>query len=139
MNSKEILDVKYLFPQGLPGFENLRTFVLFKPYEEYPFYYLNSEEKDVSFLMINPFELTNTYEFELPLQCQESLNIKNISEVTVFNIVNAREGLDTATVNLQAPVIINIKKSVGMQIVLSDNNLNLKEPLKNLLEGMVKK
>jgi len=128
--------VKILFEQGIPGFEYLRYFLISKPFEEYPFYYLQSaEEENICFLTLNPFELTKSYEFDLPSPAQEMLEINDLTDVLVFNIVNTRGDLNNATVNLQAPVIINIKKNIGMQVVLNDNQLNLREPLQNLLKG----
>lgn len=124
-----------LFKQGLPGFEDYKNFVISKPFEEYPFYYLNStDSEEVSFLTINPFEITTAYDIELPETVQEVLEIKDPSEVAVFNIVNTSKGLPEATVNLQAPVIINATKSIGMQVVLNNPSLNIREPLKKMLE-----
>jgi flagellar assembly factor FliW len=127
---------KIFFERGLPGFEDLKHFTISRPFEEYPFFYLQSNDEEVvAFLTINPFEITKEYEFEISDAVQETLEITDLADVAVINIVNASNGLNEATVNLQAPVIINIKNQKGMQVVLNNQSLNLKEPLKNMLQG----
>ncbi|RYD03064.1 hypothetical protein N752_21885 [Desulforamulus aquiferis] len=55
------------FEQGLPGYENLKYFSLDQPYKEYPFFSLDSlDHKDISFIIINPFQFNKKYEFNLP-------------------------------------------------------------------------
>lgn len=126
------------FEQGLPGFEGLRNFLISRPFDDSPFYYLQSAEvDDVCFLLLNPFEITQSYEFDLPVPVQEMLEIKATSDIAVFNIVNVQKDLASATVNLQAPVVINVNKSKCMQVVLNDPSLSIREPLKNLLQGKV--
>jgi len=133
-----ICGVKIIFEQGIPGFENLKEFFISKPFADSPFYYLQAaQQADICFLLINPFEITKAYEFNLPEPVQEVLEIKELSDVAVFNVVNAREGLDNATVNLQAPVVINVRGLKGMQVVLNEPTWQLREPLKNLLQGKV--
>lgn len=126
------------FEQGLPGFEGLRNFLISRSFDNSPFYYLQSAEvDDVCFLLLNPFEITQSYEFDLPVPVQEMLEIKATSDIAVFNIVNVQKDLASATVNLQAPVVINVNKSKCMQVVLNDPSLSIREPLKNLLQGKV--
>ncbi|WP_003544001.1 flagellar assembly protein FliW [Desulfotomaculum nigrificans] len=140
MNQDQLNEAKFLFEQGLPGFTHLRYFIISSPFEDNPFYYLQSvEEAEICFLIVNPFALTQSYEFDLPDSVSESLEIKSPSDIVVFNIVNVRGDLASATVNLQAPLVINIVNHKGMQVVLNDPGLNLREPLKNLLQGKVVK
>ena len=130
---------KILFPQGLPGFEDLRNFVI-SSVAETPFYYLESlEDASICFLLLNPFELSKSYEFEIPSTVQELLQIENQNDVAAFTIVNTNQGLDKATVNLQAPVIINIATRRGLQVVLNDPSLNIREPIHKLVQGTVVK
>lgn len=132
--------IEITFAQGLPGFENLRQFNLSRAFEGTELYYLHSIEKtDICFLCLNPFQYTKDYEFVLPETIQERLEIKGLEEVAVFNIVNINGGLEKATVNLQAPVIINMALGKGAQVVLNDAAFNIQEPLKTLLQGMVTK
>lgn len=135
MEYTEINLSRITFEQGLPGFEQLKYFKVARPYKEYPFYYLNAlEAEEVSFLVISPFDFKKSYEIDLPVSVQETLEIINTSDVLVFNIVNCLEGLSKATVNLVAPVVINAVKSKGMQVVLDESKFNIKEPLISFLQ-----
>ncbi|MEW6698712.1 MAG: flagellar assembly protein FliW [Bacillota bacterium] len=136
MDKPNFSGVKILFQQGLPGFEHLREFDISRPLSDSPLYYLQStEETEICFIVLNPFELTKSYEFDLPNSVEDLLEIKNPTDVVVFNIINVRGGLREATVNLQAPVIINVNACKGMQVVLNDNAFNVREPLQNILQG----
>ncbi|AQS59834.1 flagellar assembly protein FliW [Desulforamulus ferrireducens] len=129
---------KIIFPQGLPGFENLSEFSI-SPLPETPFYYLESlEDENICFLLVNPFDFSRSYEFEIPAPVEELLQIKELNEVTVFTIVNTSQGLEKATVNLQAPIIINVTNGRGMQVVLNDPSYKIREPLHSLVQGAVK-
>ena len=131
--------VEILFPQGLPGFEDLRTFVI-SEVADTPFYYLEStEQPETTFLLLNPFAVTKSYEFEVPETVKETLATDDPAHLAVFNIVNTSQGIQKATVNLQAPVIINVTKSKGVQVVLNEPALNIREPLHNLVQGAVEK
>ncbi|CCO09152.1 flagellar assembly protein FliW [Desulforamulus hydrothermalis] len=130
--------VKITFEQGLPGFEELRAFYISKPLADSPFYYLQAAPpEDICLLLINPFEVTTAYEFNLPEAVLAVLEIKEPADVAVFNVVNARQGLANATVNLQAPVVINVRQQKGMQVVLNEPAWQVREPLSNLLQGKV--
>ncbi|GAB6180179.1 flagellar assembly protein FliW [Desulfotomaculum defluvii] len=132
--------LEIFFAQGLPGFENLHHFNLSHAFEGTELYYLQStEEADICFLCINPFQYTKNYEFVLTETTQEELEIKGLEEVAVFNIVNINGSLEQATVNLQAPVIINIALGKGTQLILNDAALSIRESLKSLLQGTVAK
>ncbi|SHK30448.1 flagellar assembly protein FliW [Desulforamulus aeronauticus] len=132
--------IEIFFEHGLPGFENLQHFSITRAFAETELYYLQStEEPDVCFLCINPFQYTKQYEFTMPEPIQQALSIKRLEDVAVFNIVTINGDLEQATVNLQAPVIINISLSQGMQVVLNDPALHIREPLKSLLQGTVEK
>ncbi|AEG59502.1 flagellar assembly protein FliW [Desulforamulus ruminis] len=134
MQKSETGSVKILFERGLPGFEELKYFTLSKPLEEAPFYSLNSTDKeDISFLVIDPFQFSQTYEFNLPDSVKETLSINGPADIVVFTIINCQEGLMKGTVNLKAPIIINVKERKGTQLVLDNHPYNVKEPLKNLL------
>ncbi len=123
-----------IFKQGLPGYENLRNFILTQPSEEYPLFSLNSlEDESVSFLVINPFQFDKNYSFELTPFAKELLQIEAPSALVVFNIINCQKGWEEATINLKAPLIINGANRQGVQVVL-EQPYNIRESLKTFLQ-----
>ena len=123
-----------VFKQGLPGYENLRNFILTHPSEDYPIFSLNSvEDQSVSFMVINPFQFDKNYSFELTTYAEEFLQIENPSSLVVFTIINCHKGLEQATVNLKAPIVVNGENRHGVQVVL-EQPYNIQEPLKAFLQ-----
>ena len=114
------------FEEGIPAFENLKKFVIIKE-DESPFYWLQSiEDKDIAFVIINPFEIKPDYEFDLPDEVVSKLEIDSPQDVAVFSIVVIPEDVKQTRVNLKAPIIINVNKRKGMQYLLDDERYPLR-------------
>lgn len=114
------------FEEGIPAFENLKKFVIIKE-DESPFYWLQSiEDKDIAFVIINPFEIKPDYEFDLPDEVVSKLEITSAQDVAVFCIVVIPEDVRQTRVNLKAPIIINVNKRKGMQYLLDDERYPLR-------------
>jgi flagellar assembly factor FliW len=108
------------FEQGLPGFEDEKQFVLL-PMEGTPFSILQSvATTELAFVTADPFVFFKEYDFELSTSDQEQLKVKKPEEVSVQVIVTVADQFEKSTANLQAPVIINKKQSIGKQLVLTD-------------------
>ncbi|MGN7381502.1 flagellar assembly protein FliW [Paenibacillus sp. SAFN-117] len=118
------------FKQGLPGFEHLRQFVILQPDEQIPFSYLQSvEDGNISFIIADPFMFYPEYSFELPESTREELEIEDEKVVQVAAIISVREQLESATINLQAPLVINTAQKLGKQVILHDSAYKPKHAL----------
>ncbi|WP_442602610.1 flagellar assembly protein FliW [Paenibacillus sp. KN14-4R] len=118
------------FSHGLPGFEELTNFIVVVPDESLPFAYLQSADSaEVSFLMADPFQFYGEYEFELSEAAQAELEVSGPMDVQVRVIVTVQESLQSATINLLAPIIINPVRRKGKQIVLHQTSYTTKHPL----------
>jgi len=114
------------FEEGIPAFENLKKFVIVKE-DQSPFYWLQSvEDKDIAFVIINPFEIKPDYEFDLPDEVVNKLEITSAQDVAVFCIVVIPEDVKQTRVNLKAPIIINVHKRKGIQYLLDDERYPLR-------------
>ncbi|ADL42221.1 protein of unknown function DUF180 [Caldicellulosiruptor obsidiansis OB47] len=114
------------FEEGIPAFENLKKFVIVKE-EDSPFLWLQSiEDKDIAFVIINPFNIKPDYEFDISEEVLKKLEIKSEKDVAVFCIVVIPEDIKQTRVNLKAPIIINVNKRKGMQYLLDDERYPLK-------------
>ena len=112
---------------GLIGFPNFRYFVLI----EYtaPFSWLQSTEApDLAFVAVNAAEFGDEYRFDLPLQ-DRALELTESDEVAIFNLVTIRPDPTLSTVNLKAPVIVNLRNRKGKQIILDDPRFPTRMPL----------
>lgn len=117
IGEEQIID----FPQGLPGFEERKKFVYLKP-EESLFGSLQAVNlPELGFVVISPFVVCPDYHFDLDEQVVSDLGLNKPEEVLLLSIVNIPHGQPKdATVNLQAPVVINTENRRGAQVVLAE-------------------
>lgn len=120
-------DVIY-FPSGIPGFDELTKFVILDFEDNKSFRCLQSvEDMNVCLLIITPWEQFNEYSIELSDDEIHELNLSSEKEAMVYNIITVRE--DKITVNLAAPIVINVIKGVGKQIILSNTNYKVRQEI----------
>ncbi|UJF33226.1 flagellar assembly protein FliW [Paenibacillus hexagrammi] len=118
------------FSGGIPGFEQLTSFAILRFEEHAPFYYLQSlQETMISFVITNPFGVYPDYEFHLPISEQEELEISEEAQLAVWSIVTIRDSAETATMNLLAPIVVNVERRLGKQIVLHNSHYKTKHPI----------
>ena len=127
----------YEFRDGIPGFEHLTKFVVVTLDEQDGISYLQSvEQGDVSFIIVNPFEFFSNYSFDLPEQAIKELEIQGEEDVAVWTIVTVRDELEKATVNLIAPVVLNVRARLGKQVILVNRHYQTRHSLFQPLEGV---
>lgn len=116
------------FKEGIPGFEDEKEFtIILNEDPENPFHYLQSiNSGDLSFVIINPFEVFPEYEFEISEIVKEKLHIENEKQVCVYTIVTVPENIEKITSNLQAPIVINLETKRGKQVILDDSRYTTK-------------
>jgi flagellar assembly factor FliW len=120
------------FKKGLPGFENLKSFILFSVEENELFSILQSvENADTGIVVMSPFLAVKDYEFKLADEKVCELLIEDPEDVLVLSTVTLSSRAEDITTNLKAPIIINIKKKLGEQIILDNDRYKIKNPLFN--------
>ena len=124
IDEKGIID----FPEGLPGFEYVKKFVLLSNSDEdNVFWWLQSVDKpDLAFVVIDPKYIKEDYEVDVPDGEVEVLNIDGKCDITVLSIVVVPEDITQMTANLKAPIIINNTNKKGKQVVLDCKNYSIK-------------
>ncbi len=118
------------FNNGLPGFESLKTFVLEEIEGSEPFKTLKStEDVNIGFVTIVPFDFKVDYEVKLTEAVINSLKIEAPEDVLILNTVTLNSDVKKITTNLKAPIIINSKNNLGYQMILDRENYSIKHPL----------
>ncbi|MDW8799703.1 flagellar assembly protein FliW [Clostridium sp. A1-XYC3] len=118
------------FKKGIPGFEELKKFILFNVEDNEVFSILQSiEDMAIGLVVISPFNLVKDYELKLDEEKVSELKIEKPEDVLVLNTVTLNSKVENITVNLKAPIIINIKNNLGEQIILDNPNYVIKHPL----------
>ena len=127
------------FEYGLPGFPDKQKFTILPIDAELPLAFLQStEEKSLSFVVAYPFAFKKDYVFDISDEDKLDLQIEKEEEILVYSIVTLKETFQDSTLNLLAPVILNVNKKLGKQIVLQDSvTYSLRFPIQ-ALEGSVK-
>ncbi len=116
------------FPEGLPGFEDVKRFILLgKSEEDSPFQWLQGvDNTDIAFVVIDPIILKKDYVVDISDDEVGVLNIEDSDKVMIFCIVVVPEDISKMTANLKAPVLINPENKKGKQVVIDNKEYNIK-------------
>ncbi|HEY8392428.1 MAG TPA: flagellar assembly protein FliW [Capillibacterium sp.] len=118
------------FPRGIPGFEEEKEYIYIQ-HEDSAFGCLQScRQVETAFIVLSPFLICPDYDFELTAADQEELGVSKLEEVLVLAIVTIPPGKpEEATINLQAPLVINKTTKKGLQVILSESGYPLRCPV----------
>ena len=117
------------FPWGMPGLE-YSEYILSPLAQDSPFYFLQSvAQPEVGLLLMNPFTAFEDYEFDLNEDVAGQLKINDEKQVAVLCTVNTSRGIESVSINLLAPIVINTEHLLGRQVVLNDPKYSLRAPL----------
>ncbi|EQI03037.1 fliW family protein [Clostridioides difficile F314] len=122
--------MKVTLKKGILGFEDLKEYELLDIEGNDSLKEFNStEEECIGFVVVSPFEIINEYEIVLNQETIEKLEVKSPKDVVLFNIITLGQTFEESTVNMKAPIVINIKTNFGMQIILQDEKYLIRHPL----------
>lgn len=118
------------FKKGLPGFEEFEKFIVF-PLEDNPYFKILQSIKspEVGLVTANPFDFIEDYEVSLSNDLQKELEIEKPEDVLILNTVTLNSEVSKITTNLKAPIVINIIRGLGEQIILDNEKYSIKHPL----------
>ncbi|KGX93952.1 flagellar assembly protein FliW [Pontibacillus halophilus JSM 076056 = DSM 19796] len=123
-------DAVITFPNGLPGFLEEKEFVLLPIDENGIYQALQSiHSKEVCLVTLNPYTIYGDYEFDLDQATIDVLNIEKPEEVQVLSVATLREPFSQSTINLQAPIIVNVINRKAKQVILNSPIYQTKHPL----------
>lgn len=127
----------YTFTYGIPGFEQDKRFTLVGFEGLDGFACLQCVDRgELSFIIVNPFVFFPDYEFNLPDAEARLLEAEDPEDLAVWSIVTIKDRLESATVNLVAPVVLNERKRRGKQVILVDANLSTRHALFRTAKGV---
>lgn len=118
------------FENGIPGFLEDKRFV-FLPFGDDSILFImqSVSTSELAFVIANPFKFFKEYDFTLEEQVVEQLQLDSEKDVTVYVILTVQEPFDNSTANLQGPVVVNNKKQLGKQVILTSNSYQTKHPI----------
>jgi flagellar assembly factor FliW len=105
------------FPEGLPGFEQNKTFNLLEHSSRGPLKWLQSQEDpEVAFVVVDPREFLAGYRLDLTRADLENLGLSSPRQAGVLAVVHIPENPGEMTYNLLAPLVINPRTRQGRQV-----------------------
>lgn len=117
------------FPQGLPGFEELKQFIILEVPQSKPIYWLQStENKYIALPVILSFEIMDDYYIDIRENELEELEVESQNDLLVMNVVVIPEKVEDMTINLAAPIIINAVRGMGKQIIIDARTMPIRWP-----------
>jgi flagellar assembly factor FliW len=118
------------FDEGLVGFSECKDFLWIEDDSIVPFRLLQSAQKEVSFLILEASMVVADYCRHIPAREWESIGLSVAdAQHAAFVICVLGRSSSESTGNFQAPLIINYKKMIGRQIILTDTALSVRQPL----------
>ena len=118
------------FQEGLIGFYDCKSFRLIAREEIAPFRWLQSVDRpDIGFLVIDPSLVISGYKTVIPNREWESLGIADPDNGMVFVTCMVAPSSGESTGNLQAPLLVNLQKQAGKQVILTETRLTSRHPL----------
>lgn len=124
------------FPHGLPGFPDTQQFLLLEGSTPNDlFYWLQCiDDGDIAFTLIDLYQVMPDYN---PLV--EPEEVKELGDITdssleIYNIAVIPEEVKQMRVNLKAPIVINPKTMRGKQVIVSNDEYNIRHYIFEELE-----
>ncbi|KIL40651.1 hypothetical protein SD70_12095 [Gordoniibacillus kamchatkensis] len=106
------------FDGSILGFEHLNEFTLQIMEEQSPYAYLQSvADPNVGFLVASPFAFFQSYSLEIEEKDKEYLELASAEDAAILSIITIHEPFTASTMNLLAPLVINVRNNKGRQIV----------------------
>jgi flagellar assembly factor FliW len=122
------------FPYGLPGFEQEREFLfLTRPHTE-PLLFLQSlGNPRLCFILLPILVVDPNYSVTLDADEMAALRLApgrqpRIGEDILCAAI-VRTGGDDPAANLLAPVVVNLKEQIGMQVIQADSTYSHRHPI----------
>ena len=128
------------FENGMFGFENLKEYILisFEPGSDNLMCLQSTQDSELAFILMNPFNLKKDYE---PVLTDSDIRDLGITEATrgvfYYAVCVVKDDVSESTVNLKCPVVINPDNQAAKQLILDDERYSFRHSLQQLMEGDV--
>jgi len=118
------------FPTPLWGFPDHAEFALLPAAREGLWWMQSMHDAALIFLLADPFTLDSTYGIDLGESERTVLDVQQPSDAFgLVMITLPAGGEDGATANFRAPIVFNLGKGTGMQVVSRDDAHALRRPV----------
>ncbi|HTJ27837.1 MAG TPA: flagellar assembly protein FliW [Candidatus Limnocylindria bacterium] len=118
------------FPWGLPGFASLRRFLALSLEGQERFVWLQSlDDVSVALPVADPWQIFPDYAPKLPGYATTSLEINAPEDFTTLCVIVVTSEAVEMTMNLLAPIIVNLRTRVARQVTLETGGYSVRTPI----------
>lgn len=116
-------------PKGMPGFSDAKKFVILDHEDIQPFYSFQSvDDEKLAFIIMDPFLFKADYNVDVDSSVLEmNWTLEEKEDMFLYVIINATDpDPKKMTANLMGPLLINIKRNEGVQLMVGDKGYSNK-------------
>lgn len=119
------------FKEGLFGFESQKDFlpIPFEAEDDAVLCLQSVAQRDVSFIVMNPFRLDPEYSPALRPEDYTRLGTKDEEKLSYYVICVIWDTPEESTVNLKCPVVVNSDTRQAVQVILEDDRYRFRHSL----------
>lgn len=123
------------FESGIPGFLDEKDFIVLDiPGNELLQILQSLHTPSLAFFITNPHQFNQAYHFSITDNVIDTLQIKAETEVVILNIMTIREPFNQSTINFKAPIVINHRTNLGKQIILNEQQYEMRVEISSFEE-----
>lgn len=114
-------------PSGMIGFPSARRFIMVE--HNTPFSWIQSiDEPSLAFVVVDGFQFGEQLDLKPPTN-DPICDFQPADEFAILLVVTVRPDPKQTTVNLKAPLFVNIRNRKGVQVIYDDPRYSLRYPL----------
>jgi len=118
------------FPWGIPGFGTLRRFIALNLDSQDRFVWLQSlDDPSVAIPVADPWTIFADYAPHLPPYAVSSLDLRTPEDFVTLCVVVVSPGALEMTMNLLAPVVVNLRTRTARQVTLETGGYSVRTPI----------
>jgi flagellar assembly factor FliW len=118
--------------EGLIGIPDKKNFILIEKEDFQPFSYLQSvDDGNFILVVINPLLVKKEYTYDIYQDDLASIGLtrNDPDSLSLLGIVIMSDKIENVTVNLKAPIAVNIHTKQAKQVILLNDDYSIEEPL----------
>ncbi len=123
-----------ILDDGMFGFEQHKKFIPL-PLDENnhdALYFYSVDDAEISFFIMNPFKLDESYAPVLSEEDYRKLGTNNEEDLSYFVICTLHEYVKDSTVNMKCPIVVNTKTRKAIQTILDTQEYMLRHKLEKV-------
>jgi flagellar assembly factor FliW len=116
------------FPWGIPGFADQRRWLALTLETQPNFVWLQSlDDVSVALPTATPWAIFDSYEPKIPTYAWSALDISDPSDFTLLNVLVVTPKAENMTMNLAAPIVVNLRTRKALQVVCDSPKYSSRE------------